>query len=73
MGSILQIFFSPLFHFQILEEFLSDLVTEHIKEICKEEEDYFHESCLQHVASILNEVTMEDCKNMVKDIIRKER
>ncbi|XP_023718896.2 uncharacterized protein LOC111870657 isoform X2 [Cryptotermes secundus] len=58
---------------KVLEEFLSDLVTGLIKDICKEEEDIFHESCLQHMVSILNEVTMEDCKNMVKNVIREER
>jgi hypothetical protein len=56
-----------------LEEFLSDLVTELVEDVRKEEEDHFHESCLRHVASIVNEVTMEDCMNMVKDIMRKER
>jgi hypothetical protein len=56
-----------------LEEFLSDLATELVEDVRKEEEDYFNESCLQHVANIVDEVTMEDCMNMVKDIMRKER
>jgi hypothetical protein len=56
-----------------MEELLSDLMTELIRDVCQKEEERFSESCLQHSASIMSEVTMEECKNVVKDVIRNER
>jgi hypothetical protein len=53
--------------------FLSDCVTELTKEIYEEEEQCFHESCLQEMTSIMIEVTLEDCKNIVKNAIRQEQ
>lgn len=66
-------FCSSCFLFQILEEFLSDLMTELIKDVCQKEEEYFNELCLQYLTSIVSEVTMEECENVVKDVIRNER
>jgi hypothetical protein len=55
-----------------LDVFLSDCVTELIKEIY-EEEQHFHELCLQQMASIMVEVTLEDCKNIVKNVVRQKK
>jgi hypothetical protein len=48
-------------------------MTELIKDVCQKEEERFNELCLQYSASILSEVTMEECKHVVKDVIRNER
>jgi hypothetical protein len=56
-----------------MEEFLSEIMTDLIVDMCQKEEERFNESCLQHMASIMNEVTVEECKNVVKDVIRNER
>lgn len=48
-------------------------MTDLIVDMCQKEEERFNESCLQHMASIMNEVTVEECKNVVKDVIRNER
>jgi riboflavin synthase len=56
-----------------MEEFLSEIMTELIVDVCQKEEEHFNESCLRHLASIVSEVTMEECKNVVKAVIRNER
>jgi hypothetical protein len=56
-----------------MDEFLSEIMTELIVDMCQKEEERFNESCLQYSASIVSEVTMEECKNVVKDVIRNER
>lgn len=56
-----------------MDEFLSEIMTELIVDVCQKEEECFNESCLQHSASIVSEVTMEECKKVVKDVIRNER
>jgi hypothetical protein len=56
-----------------MDEFLSEIMTELIVDVCQKEEERFNESCLQYSTSIVSEVTMEECKNVVKDIIRNER
>jgi hypothetical protein len=48
-------------------------MTELIKDVCQKEEEYFNELCLQYLTSIVSEVTMEECENVVKDVIRNER
>jgi uncharacterized protein YbcI len=60
-------------HFQVLDIFLSDCVTEFVKKMYKEEEECFHQLCSQQMASIMVEVTLEDCRNIVKNVIRQER
>jgi len=56
-----------------MDEFLSEIVTELIMDVCRKEEERFNESCLRHSASIVSEVTMEECKTVVEDVIRNER
>jgi hypothetical protein len=56
-----------------MEEFLLEIMTELIADIRQKEEESFNKSCLQHLGSIVSEVTMEECKNVVKDVIRNER
>ena len=56
-----------------MDEFLSEIMTELIVDVCQKEEERFNESCLEHCASIVSEVTTEECKNLVNDVIRNER
>jgi hypothetical protein len=56
-----------------MEEFLSEIMTELIVDVRKKEEDRFNESCLRHLENIVSQVTMDECKNVVKDVIRNER
>jgi hypothetical protein len=56
-----------------MDEFLSEITSELIVDVRQKEEERFNESCLEHSASIVSEVTMEECKNVVKDVIRNER
>jgi hypothetical protein len=56
-----------------MDEFLSEIMTELIADVRQKEEEHLNESCLRHSASIVSEVTMEECKTVVKDVIRNER
>lgn len=57
---------------EIMDEFLSEIMTELIADVRQKEEERLNESCSRHSASILSDVTMEECKTVVKDVIRNE-
>jgi hypothetical protein len=56
-----------------MEDLVSEIMTELATDVHQKEEERFNESCLRHLESVISQVTMEECKNVVEGVIRNER